>query len=115
MGRLTRHQFASFKNPTTGKREWARVLGEIWTKEPERFADVCSGDEDGWLESVFVAQLIESPNGNQIRICYWTRRPGRGPDGWVYAQYAPLMSLDQYRTIVDGIRDSGWLVGSSPR
>jgi hypothetical protein len=114
MGRLSRHQFAHFKNPTTHKLETVKVLDEIWTVEPERVPETCPGNEDGWLETVFVAQLIELTNSHrQIRICYFTRRPGLGPDGWRFAQYAPLMSPDQCRTIVDGIRDRGWL--SSPR
>jgi hypothetical protein len=121
MGRLSRHEFATFKNPTTGEPETATVLDEIWTIEPERLPEMCPADDDGWLEGVFAAQLLEWPNGGprSVRICYWTRRPGRGHDGWVFAQYAPSMSLEQCRTIVDGIRERGWLeranIASSPR
>lgn len=115
MGRLKRHQFATFKNlGPNGKREPARVLDEIFVTldarivEPEELPEVCPGDDDGWLEAVFVAQLLQS-NIHQIRICYWTRRPGLGSDGWVFAQFAPLMTLEQCRTIMDAIRERGWL------
>lgn len=110
MGKLARHKDASFTNPTTGEKEWAKVLDEIWTVQPEDLPEICPGHDDGWLETVFVAQLIGPPNGvRQIRICYWTRRPGLGPDGWVFAQFAPVMGLQECRHIFDGIRERGWL------
>src|SRR5438067_947916 len=110
MGRLSRQTVVSFKNPTDGSTQTARVVDQIWTIEPEQLPEMCPGDEDGWLEGVFVAQLLEWPDAvRTIRIAYWTRRPGRGNDGWVFAQYAPSMGLEQCRIIFNGIRERGWL------
>ena len=114
MSKLSRHKFASFKNPTTRCLETAKIVDEIWTIEPELLPEICPGDDDGWLEGVFVAQLMEWPSGfRSIRIAYWTRRPGKGSDGWVFAQYAPSMNLEQYRILTNGIQDRGWLTQSS--
>jgi len=54
--------------------------------------------EHGWLETAFVAQLAEWSPGvanRSIRIAYYTRRGGQGPDGWVFAQFAPSMSVQE--------------------
>lgn len=110
-GRLFRHvgRDVCFKNPGTGVRVWGRIIDEVWTPEPESFGEVAPRSEDGWLETAFVAQLVEWESGRRIRIAYYTRRPGGGPKDWVYAQFAASLAPDELSTLVSYMNKNRWL------
>ena len=110
--RHPRGSVTRFKNPTTKASECGTFIDEIWLPEPETFAEKAPSEEEGWLETAFVAQLVEWGTKNRrIRIAYYTRRAGEGPKGWIFAQYAPSMSIEQCRTLVQGMHDRGWFKG----
>ena len=112
MGKLSKQEWAHLKNPTTGDSETAKVVDEIWSVSPEAVPEISPDKGSGHLEAVFKAQLLEWPDGyRRVRFAYWTRRPGRSGDGWIFGQYAPHMSLQESRVIMDGIRERGWLEG----
>ena len=103
-----------FKNPTTGQPEHGTIIDEIWLPEPEGFREGAESHDHGWLETAFVAQLIEWPPGIEnrgIRIAYYTRRGGMGPTGWVFGQFAPSMSVRQCQPICQAMQDRGWFGG----
>ena len=115
MGRLSKHPrgYATwFKNPRTGQKERGEVIDEVWVRDPEQFEEVAPDDNDGWNQGAFVAQLIEwGPNNRRIRIAYYTRRPGGGPKDWVFAQFAPSMSLEECGALFRGMQEEGWFEG----
>jgi len=60
------------------------------------------------LHAVFFAQLVEwGPNNRRIRVGYYTRRPGGGPNDWVFAQFAPSMSLEECPAVFRGVQERG--------
>jgi hypothetical protein len=113
MGRLLKHVSgtAGFKNPTTGQRVEGHIIDEAWVCEPEEFSEIAPDRGDGWFEGAFVAQLVDWGGGNlRVRFAYYPRRPGRGPKGWVFAQFAPSMSLEECQILFQKIQEKGWLV-----
>lgn len=117
MGKLMRHPRGSkvyFKNPTTKESEQGIIVDEIWLPEPESFGEVAESYDQGWLETAFVAQLVEWSPGVEnrgMRIIYYTRRGGRGPNAWVFAQFAPSMTVEDCRYIFQAMQDRGWFSG----
>ena len=114
-GRLFRHSSGypvRFKNPQFGHRVQGTIIDEIWTIDPETFTDPSPQNEEGWLETTFVAQLIEwgtkESTNQRVRIAYYTRRPGGGPKDWVFAQYCPSLGLDELEDLLRKIEKAGW-------
>lgn len=112
MAKLQRHAVGhpvTFSNPTTGARETGRILDEVWAKEPHEFS-ANSPDYDGWREGAFVAQLIEWPGGyRSIRITYYLRPKGGDETSWYFGgQYAPSMSLDEFRDLFRKLSAKNW-------
>lgn len=104
----------SIKNPTTGEPSGGYIADLVWVYEPHEFGEAAEESDQGWLETAFMAQLIRWATGEQaIRFCYYTRRPGLDHNGWVYAQFAPIMSLEETRVLLKKIEDRGWLTESN--
>lgn len=112
-GRLCRHVpngRVVFKHPQSQTQVTGNVIDEIWAREPEDYPEVSVSAEEGWLESAFAAQLVDWGGGHlRIRFVYYTRRPGRGPADWVFAQFAPSLSLEDCQALLDKIQQKGWL------
>jgi hypothetical protein len=114
-GRLRPHlagSEVSFKNPTTGERMRGILVDEIWLRDPDSFREEAAEEDEGWLETAFVAQLVEwGASNRRIRIAYYTRRPGLSAKGWVFGQYAPSLSTLEFHEILKRMQERGWFNG----
>lgn len=112
LGSLNRHLPGSkvwFQNSTTKQREYGTLVDEIWMPEPESLAKEPLSEETGWLETAFLAQLIEwRPGILRIRIAYYTRRAGGGSKDWLFAQVVPSMSTQEWCTLFRKMENRGW-------
>lgn len=111
-GRLLRHNPGHqirFRRPGNGEGATGSLVDEVWVPDPETFAEVVPDRGDGWLETAFVAQLIDWGGGNlRVRFAYYTRRPGMEPNGWVFAQFCPSLGRDEYVELINKICDKHW-------
>jgi hypothetical protein len=81
----------------------------VWAREPEEFGQFAPLN-DGWREAAFVAQMIDWGGGyRSVRFTYYLRPEGGGPESWYFGgQYAPSMSLDEYRTLLLKLGAAAW-------
>jgi hypothetical protein len=97
-------------NPTSGKRINGVILDLVTVPNQDEFAEVSAASEGGWLETIYVTLLVKWSDGSEgIWFRYYTRRPGTGPDGWKYAQFAPHMGREEARGLLNRIEQHGWL------
>lgn len=119
MAKLFRHPPGwpvTFTNPTTGEPCQGHIVDEVWAREPDEFLDYAPAN-DGWREGAFVAQLIEwEDKYRSVRFTYYLRPEGGDSKSWYFGgQYAPSMSLDDYRSLLaklNGRRNPDWLGAS---
>jgi hypothetical protein len=86
--------------------------------EPETFAEAAPFVEISSVEveAAFVAQLLEwRPGVFRIRITCYTRRAGGSSKDWAFAQIAPSMSPQEYRTLFHKMEKRGWFKGLTRR
>src|SRR5258708_1965760 len=111
--KLSRHprgSLVTFINPTTKRRGSGTIVDEVWFPEPESFAENAARSESGWVETAFVAQLVEwGPDNRRIRIAYYTRRDG--PNRWVFGQYAASIGTKECLALFRGMEERGWFKG----
>lgn len=112
MAQLRKHSAGhpvTFKNPSTRQPVIGHILDEVWADDPESFGLVAPAS-DGWRQAAFVAQLVRWPgNRDRVRFTYYLRPEGGGPNSWYFGgQYAPSMSIAQYRTLIKSLNDRHW-------
>ena len=100
-----------FTNPTTRQPVYGRIIDEVWATDPGEFQEYASDDGTGWREAAFLAQLMDwGDNTLRVRITYYVRPAGSDSVAWKFGgQYAPSMSLEECRAIVEGITERNWL------
>jgi hypothetical protein len=112
MAKLRKHEPGHpvrFTNPTTGQKVEGHIVDEVWPVSPEEFSETAP-DSEGWREAAFVAQLVDwGADNRRVRFTYYVRSGGEGANSWRFAgQYAPSMSLDEFRVLLRKLSEKTW-------
>jgi hypothetical protein len=108
MAKLRKRDTAIFTNPETGEKMECSIEDQVWPVEPGSFPRYARKGY-GWKQPAFVAQLLNWDGEKRVRITYWVRDAGGGPNDWRFGgQFSPMMTLREYRALMKKLNQKNW-------